>query len=428
MKGDEMKTHEGRDGDGQNLFENVKKRLCSCSPDLRITPNVEAILKMPVRELHVSLPIRMDDGSIQVFQGFRVQYNDARGPMKGGVRYHPDQTIDTIRGLASLMTWKCALHNLPLGGAKGGIICNPKKMSRLELERLTREYVQRIYHIIGPDRDTPAPDVYTDAQTMAWMMDEYSKISQKTTFGVTTGKPVALGGSEGRTDATAMGGWYVVREAAREIPLPLPTATAAIQGFGNVGSNAALIGSEQFGCRIAAVSDSTGGVMNPAGLDIRALLAHKQKTGSVRDFPGSAPISNQDLLGLSVDILIPAALENVITAANADTVRAKMVAEFANGPIDSEADAILHKKKVLVIPDILCNGGGVIASYFEMVQNYNLDHWEKDEVYRRIEKKMMEAYRAVWELSSPNKVPMRQAAYVIAVARVVEAMRLRGWL
>jgi len=428
MKGDRMKTTEWDDGDPQNLFENVKKRLCSCSPDLRITPNVEAILKMPVRELHVSLPIRMDDGSIQVFQGFRVQYNDARGPMKGGVRYHPDQTIDTIRGLASIMTWKCALHNLPLGGAKGGIVCNPKKMSKLELERLTREYIQRIYHIIGPDRDTPAPDVYTDAQTMAWMMDEYSKISQKTTFGVTTGKPVALGGSEGRTDATAMGGWYIVREAAREIPLPLPTATAAIQGFGNVGSNAALIGSEQFGCRIVAVSDSTGGVMNPAGLDVRALLAHKQKTGSVREFPGSGPISNRDLLRLPVDILIPAALENVITATNVEAVKAKIVAEFANGPIDSEADSILHKKKILVIPDILCNGGGVIASYFEMVQNYNLDHWEKEEVYRRIEKKMMEAYRAVVELSSPNKVPMRQAAYVIAVARVVEAMRLRGWL
>ena len=225
-----------------------------------------------------------------------------------------------------------------------------------------------------------------------------------------------------------MGGWYIVREAARAIPLPLPTATAAIQGFGNVGSNAALIGSEQFGCRIVAVSDSSGGVMNPAGLDVRALLAHKQKTGSVREFPGSGPISNRDLLRLPVDILIPAALENVITATNVEAVKAKMVAEFANGPIDSEADSILHKKKILVIPDILCNGGGVIASYFEMVQNYNLDHWEKEEVYRRIEKKMMEAYRAVVELSSPNKVPMRQAAYVIAVARVVEAMRLRGWL
>jgi glutamate dehydrogenase (NAD(P)+) len=428
MKGDKPGKKGKSEDEHPSLFEDVKRHLCSCSPDLRITPNVEAVLKMPVRELHVSIPVRMDDGSIQVFQGFRVQYNDARGPMKGGVRYHPDQTIDTIRGLASIMTWKCALHNLPLGGAKGGVICNPKKMSKLELERLTREYIQRIYHIIGPDRDTPAPDVYTNAQTMAWMMDEYSKISQKTTFGVTTGKPVALGGSEGRTDATAMGGWYIVREAAREMPLPLPTATAAIQGFGNVGSNAALIGSEQFGCRIVAVSDSTGGVMDPAGIDVRALLAHKQKTGSVRDFPGTNPISNQELLTLPVDILIPAALENVITGANADAVQAKMVAEFANGPVDSEADSILHEKKILVIPDILCNGGGVIASYFEMVQNYNLDHWERDEVYRRIEKKMMEAYRAVRELSSPNMVPMRQAAYVIAVARVVEAMRLRGWL
>ncbi|NTV00271.1 MAG: Glu/Leu/Phe/Val dehydrogenase [Methanoregulaceae archaeon] len=370
----------------------------------------------------------MDDGSIQVFQGFRVQYNDALGPMKGGIRYHPGETIDSIRGLASLMTWKCALHNLPLGGAKGGVICNPKTMSKGELERLSREYIQRIYHIIGPDRDTPAPDVYTDAQTMAWMMDEYSKISQKTTFGVTTGQPVALGGSEGRSDATALGGWFVVREAAREMGRELPGATVAVQGFGNVGSNAALIGSEQFGCRVIAVSDSSGGVMDPSGLDIRALLAHKQKTGAVGGFPGAEAITNRELIELPVDILAPAALENVVTLANAEAVKARIIAEFANGPVDTNADALLHQKKVLVIPDILCNGGGVIVSYFEMVQNYNLDHWDKEEVLRRLEKKMMEAYRAVRDLSRPKSVPLRQAAYAIAVARAVEAMRLRGWL
>jgi glutamate dehydrogenase (NAD(P)+) len=412
----------------QNLFENVKQHLCSCSADLRLTPDVEAILKMPMRELHVSLPVRMDDGSIQAFQGFRVQYNDALGPTKGGIRYHPDETIDTIRGLASLMTWKCALHNLPLGGAKGGVICNPKKMSRGELERLSREYIQRIYHIIGPDRDIPAPDMYTDADTMAWMMDEYSKISQKTTFGVITGKPVALGGSEGRVDATAMGGWYAIREAASEMGMDPGKATVAIQGFGNVGANAALLGSEQFGCRIIAVSDSSGGILDPDGLDIRGVIAHKAKTGSVLNFPGADDITNRELLELNVDVLIPAAMENVITLANADAVKARIVAEFANGPVDIDADALLHMRKILVIPDVLCNGGGVIVSYFEMVQNSNLDHWERDEVYHRLEGKMMEAYREVWKLSSANNVPMRQAAYAIAVARVVEAMRLRGWV
>jgi glutamate dehydrogenase (NAD(P)+) len=412
----------------QNLFENVKQHLCSCSADLRLTPDVEAILKMPMRELHVSLPVRMDDGSIQAFQGFRVQYNDALGPTKGGIRYHPDETIDTIRGLASLMTWKCALHNLPLGGAKGGVICNPKKMSRGELERLSREYIQRIYHIIGPDRDIPAPDMYTDADTMAWMMDEYSKISQKTTFGVITGKPVALGGSEGRVDATAMGGWYAIREAASEMGMDPGKATVAIQGFGNVGANAALLGSEQFGCRIIAVSDSSGGILDPDGLDIRGVIAHKAKTGSVLNFPGADDITNRELLELNVDVLIPAAMENVITLANADAVKARIVAEFANGPVDIDADALLHMRKILVIPDVLCNGGGVIVSYFEMVQNSNLDHWERDEVYHRLEGKMMDAYREVWKLSSANNVPMRQAAYAIAVARVVEAMRLRGWV
>ena len=423
-----MKTTERDDGDPQNLFENVKKRLCSCSPDLRITPNVEAILKMPVRELHVSLPIRMDDGSIQVFQGFRVQYNDARGPMKGGVRYHPDQTIDTIRGLASIMTWKCALHNLPLGGAKGGVICNPKKMSQGEIERLSRAYIQAISHFIGPDRDIPAPDVYTDSSVMAWMMDEYSRISRKTTFGVITGKPVSLGGSEGREDATARGGWFVIREAAKNIGIVLEGATVAIQGFGNVGAHAAMIGQGEYSVRVVAVSDSRGGVYAKDGLDIRALLDYKKKTGSVRDFPGARNITNDELLRLDVDILIPAALENVITLDNASRIKARLIAEFANGPVSGDADALLHARGVFILPDILCNGGGVIVSYLEMVQNFNLDHWEGEEVNRRLEKKMVDAYRVVHDLASRNHVPMRQAAYTIAVGRVVKAMKYRGWV
>jgi len=412
----------------QNLFEMVKQHLCSCSSDLALTPNVEAILKLPMRELHVSIPVRMDDGSIRAFQGFRVQYNDALGPTKGGIRFHPDETIDTIRGLASLMTWKCALHNLPLGGAKGGVICNPKEMSEGELERLSRAYIQSIYHIIGPDRDIPAPDMYTDARTMAWMMDEYSRIAQKTTFGMITGKPVSLGGSEGRTVATATGGWYAVREAAADLNLDPRGARVVVQGFGNVGFNAALIGQEQFGCRIVAVSDSRGGIFSEYGLDIRALLAHKKKTGSVTDFPGARNITNRELLEIDCEVLIPAALENVVTRANADGVKAEIVAEFANGPVDNDADALLHMKNILVIPDFLCNGGGVIVSYFEMVQNANFDHWDEEEVFRRLEKKMVEAYRAVRDLASRNNVPMRQAAYSIAVERVVQAMRLRGWI
>jgi glutamate dehydrogenase (NAD(P)+) len=412
----------------QNLFEDVKLHLCSCYADLQVTPNLEAIMKMPMRELHVSIPVRMDDGSIRAFAGFRVQYNDALGPTKGGIRFHPDETIDTIRGLAALMTWKCALHALPLGGAKGGVICNPKKMSHRELERLSRAYIQAVCHFIGPDRDIPAPDVYTDASVMAWMMDEYSKIVQKTTFGVITGKPVSLGGSEGRDDATARGGWCIIREAAKDTGLILEGARVAIQGFGNVGANAALIGPDLFSCTVVAVSDSSGGIYSRNGLDIRALLAHKEKTGRVTDFPGAENITNAELLELDVDILIPAALENVITLANASRIKARLIAEFANGPVSGEADALLHSRGVPILPDILCNGGGVIVSYFEMVQNFNLDHWDADEVNRRLERKMVIAYKAVHDLAFKNNVPLRQAGYTIAVGRVVKAMKFRGWV
>jgi glutamate dehydrogenase (NAD(P)+) len=411
-----------------NLFEDVKKHLCSCSADLHVTPNLEAIMKMPMRELHVSIPVQMDDGSIRAFTGFRVQYNDALGPTKGGIRFHPDETIDTIRGLAAIMTWKCALHNLPLGGAKGGVICNPKKMSRGEIERLSRAYIQAVCHFIGPDRDIPAPDIYTDASVMAWMMDEYSKIVKKTTFGVTTGKPVSLGGSEGREDATARGGWFIIRESAKDIGISLERARVAIQGFGNVGAHAALIGPELFSCSVVAVSDSRGGIYSQKGLDIRALLAHKEKTGSVIDFPSAENMTNDELLELEVDILIPAALENVITLDNASRIKARLIAEFANGPVSSDADALLHSRGVLILPDILCNGGGVIVSYFEMVQNFNLDHWDAEEVNQRLEKKMVAAYKVVRDLAFKNNVPMRQAGYTIAVGRVVKAMRFRGWV
>lgn len=414
--------------EGKDFFGVVKRQICNCSLGLNLNPDVEAILKMPMRELHVSIPVRMDDGSIRTFQGFRVQYNNARGPTKGGIRFHPDETIDTIRGLAAIMTWKCALHDLPLGGAKGGVICNPKELSEAELERLSRAYMEAVCRFIGPDRDIPAPDVYTNPTVMAWMMDEYANITGNTAFGVITGKPVSLGGSEGRHDATARGGWIAIREAAADAGMDLSNATVAIQGYGNAGYHAALLGASAYGAKIVAVSDSRGAVFSPGGLDPGAVLAHKTTSGSVAGAAGAETIANEQLLELDVDILIPAALENAITMQNADQIRAKIVAELANGPTTTEADEILYDRGVHIIPDFLCNGGGVIVSYFEMVQNFNMDHWSESEVYRRLDEKMTGAYRAVSDFSRTYAVPMRQAAYTIAVERVVKAMEFRGWI
>jgi len=411
-----------------NLFEMVKEHICTCSSELAITPDIETSLKIPLRELHVSVPVRMDDGRLNVFPGFRVHYNDALGPTKGGVRFHPDETIDTIRGLASLMTWKCAIHNLPLGGAKGGVVCNPKDMSQGELERLSRSYIQAIHPFIGPDKDVLAPDVYTNPQIMAWMMDEYSRITGKTTFGVITGKPVSLGGSEGRNDATARGGWYVIAEASKDFGLSLPGSSVAIQGFGNVGGNAALIGSHDYGVRVIAVSDSRGGILNREGLVVDDVMKYKEKTGSLRGFPGSVEITNAELLELETDILIPAALENVITTTNAGRIRAKMIAEFGNGPMTKDAERILFQHHIPVIPDFLCNAGGVVVSYYEMVQNFNIDHWDENEIHRRLEKRMVSCYQDVRNLANEHNVTIRQAAYTIAVTRVVKAMKLRGWV
>lgn len=370
----------------------------------------------------------MDDGSIKVFQGFRVQYNDARGPTKGGIRFHPAETIDTVRALAAWMTWKCSLLDLPLGGAKGGIVCNPKKMSKGELERLSREYVNQVWQMIGPEKDIPAPDVYTDSQTMAWMMDEYSKIAGKNQFGVITGKPLNLGGSAGREDATARGGLFTIREAAKWLEMDLKGATVAVQGYGNAGYYAASLMRNLFGSEIVAVSDSKGGIFRKEGLDPEAALEHKVKTTSVISFPNTKPVSNEEILELDVDILIAAALENVITEENAKRIKAKILAELANGPTTPEADAILYKNNVHVIPDFLCNAGGVTVSYFEMVQNFYMYYWDKEEVYRQLDKRMTTAYDSTLHVSRRHDIDMRQAAYVIAVERVVEAMKLRGWV
>ncbi|MCK4417190.1 MAG: Glu/Leu/Phe/Val dehydrogenase [Candidatus Latescibacteria bacterium] len=386
------------------------------------------MLRVPMREFHLSLSVRMDDGSAKIFRGFRVQYNDARGPTKGGIRFHPEETIDTVRALAAWMTWKCAVVDIPLGGAKGGVICNPKKMSQSEIERLSRAYIGGISQVIGPDKDIPAPDVYTNPQIMAWMMDEYAKIVGGNPFGVITGKPLSLGGSAGRGDATARGGWYTMREAAKQCNLKLENATVAIQGYGNAGYYAALLGKTLFGCKIVAVSDTKGGIINKTGLDPQAVYEHKVQTGSVVNFSGSESISNQEILELPVDILWPAALESVITEENAPGVKAKIVAEAANGPTTPEADEILYKNGVHVIPDFLCNAGGVTVSYFEMVQNMYMYYWDEDDVHRQLDKKMTAAYHSVLNCSRKYEINMRQAAYVVAVQRVAEAMRLRGWV
>jgi len=410
------------------LLEDVKQHLCSCSAGLKITPDMEAFLKMPMRELYVSLPVHMDDGSIKVFKGFRVQYNEALGPTKGGIRFHPEETIETIRALAALMTWKCALHKLPLGGAKGGVVCNPKELSHREIERLSRAYIRGIYQIIGPDRDIPAPDVYTNPQVMAWMMDEYSKLEGKNVFGIITGKPTSLGGSAGRFDATARGGLYTIREAAEKLGMNLKDVRVAVQGFGNVGYHAAYLAKKLFGCKVVAVSDSRGAIYSENGLDPEDVSGHKHSTGSVLDYPGAKNITNKELLELDVEILIPAALENVITEENAERVKPIILAEMSNGPTTREAEKILSSNGVHIIPDILCNGGGVIVSYFEMVQNQSNIKWEEEEIQKRLERQMEEAYQSVYDFSTKNNTSMRKAAYTLAVGRVVEAMQLRGWI
>jgi len=411
-----------------NPFAIAQKQLDEAAKIMKLDEATHEILRWPMREFHVRIPVRMDDGSVKVFEGFRVQYNDARGPTKGGIRFHPEETFDTVRALAAWMTWKTAVMDLPLGGAKGGVVCNPKEMSKGELERLSRGYIRALAHYIGPEIDVPAPDVYTDAQIMAWMMDEYSKIVGHNAPGVITGKPLALGGSVGREDATARGGIYCIREAAKVLGITLKDATVAIQGYGNAGTYAHKLGTEILGLKVVAVSDSKGGIYNPKGLDYEKVFAHKKETGTVLNFPGADNITNEELLELDVDILIPAALENQIGDWNADRIKAKIVAELANGPTTPEADEILFRKGVYVIPDFLCNAGGVTVSYFEQVQNFYLFYWDEKEVHQRLDSRMTRAFHAVHETAKKYNVHNRLGAYIVAVSRVVEAMKLRGWV
>jgi len=411
-----------------NLFEMAQAQLDEVSSILNLEPGIHAILREPMRELHVSIPVKMDDGQTKVFKGFRVQHNNSRGPCKGGIRFHPEETIDVVKALAAWMTWKCAVVDIPLGGGKGGVICNPKEMSSGELERLSRGYIDAIWEFIGPDKDIPAPDVYTNPQIMGWMMDEYSKLKGCCVPGVITGKPLSLGGSQGRGDATARGGVYTIIEAANHLDINLSTATVAVQGYGNAGSNAAILMHALTKSKIIAVSDSKGGIYNEQGLDPKQVLQHKMETGSVINFPQADNISNSELLELKVDVLCPAGLETVIIEQNAPKIETRIVAELANGPTTPEADEVLYHNNIFVIPDFLCNAGGVTVSYFEWVQSLDRYYWDENEVHQRLGEKMTKAFQAVLAESLKRKVHMRAAAYIVAVNRVAEAMKLRGWV
>ncbi len=382
-------------------------------------------LRKPKRVMTVSIPTRMDDGSFQVFTGYRAQHNMDRGPCKGGIRYHPDVNIEEVIALAMWMTYKCAVVNIPYGGAKGGVICNPKEMSEGELERMTRRFTTELVEVIGPEKDIPAPDVYTNAQVMAWIMDTYSMQKGYSVPAVVTGKPIALGGSLGREKATGRGCVFTVREAMKRLGIPMEGATIAVQGFGNVGASAAEL-IEPYGCKIVAASDSSGGVYNPNGMPAQSLMEHKAESGSVVGFPDADEITNEELLELEVDVVIPAALENAINEGNADRIKAKIIAEGANGPTTPAAQKILNENDVFVIPDILANAGGVTVSYFEWVQGLQAYFWTEDEVNTQLENIMVRAFDEVYAEHERRGVDMRAAAMAVAVGRVAEAIQMRG--
>ncbi len=411
-----------------NPFEISQRQLDKSAEKLNLDPSVHALLREPMRTLEVHFPVKMDDGMTKMFTGFRVQYNDVRGPTKGGLRFHPDETLDTVKALAAWMTWKCAVVDIPYGGGKGGVICNPKELSTEELERLSRGYIRAIGRFIGPERDIPAPDVYTTPQIMAWMMDEYSKIVGYNAPGVLTGKPIPIGGSLGRGDATARGAVYTILEAAKVIGLNLKGATVAVQGYGNAGYFAAKLMEELAGSKVVALTDSRGGAYNADGIDPEAAFQYKKETGSVSGFTGAKAITNAEILELDVDVLIPAAIENVITEKNAANIKAKIIAEAANGPTTPEADEILYKAGKYIIPDFLCNAGGVTVSYFEWVQNIGGYYWILEDVHARLQEKMILAFHDVHDMAQKNNVDNRTAAYMVSVQRVAEAMRLRGWV
>jgi glutamate dehydrogenase (NAD(P)+) len=409
----------------QNPWHGAQRQFDLAAERLRLDPGLRAVLREPRRELTVHFPVKMDDGSVQVFTGYRVQHNLGRGPAKGGIRYHPDVDLDAVKALAMWMTWKCAVVGIPYGGGKGGVVVDPKRLSKRELEGLTRRFTTEISVLIGPEKDIPAPDVNTNAQTMAWIMDTFSMHVGYTVPGVVTGKPISLGGSEGRTEATARGTVVCVAEAARHLGMDLKGATVAIQGFGNVGSIAAMLIADR-GAKVIGISDVLGGVYRQDGLDVHALMGWRAEHGTVRGYPGAAPITNAELLALECDVLIPAALENQITARNAADVKARILAEAANGPTTPDADVILEKSGIFLVPDILCNAGGVTVSYFEWVQDLNRDQWREALVNEKLTEIMVRSFGEVLEMSQREAAPMRLAAYLLAVDRVASATALRG--
>jgi glutamate dehydrogenase (NAD(P)+) len=409
----------------EGIFGAMLQEFDGAARLLGLDPGLWKILTSPKRQIIVSCPVVMDNGQVEVFTGYRVQYNITLGPAKGGIRYHPDVTLDEVKALAAWMTWKCAVAGVPFGGGKGGVICDPTKMSKRELEALTRRYIAEIIDAIGPDKDVPAPDVNTNEQVMAWVMDTYSMHVGHTSTAVVTGKPVVMGGSLGRREATGRGVMITTREAARHLGIPMDGATVAVQGFGNVGSVSADLLAKQ-GAKIVAVTDWKGGVHNPSGLDVEKLIAWASEHRTVAGFPGADKLAMNKLFDLDVDILIPAALENQITSENASQIKAKIVAEGANGPTTPEAHKQLHERGIFVIPDILANAGGVTTSYFEWVQDRHGYFWDEWDVNERLERKMYSAFHAVLETSLKYKTDMRTAAYIVAINRVAQVTKLRG--
>jgi glutamate dehydrogenase (NAD(P)+) len=413
-------------------FKIAQEQLDDAAKLMKLDRQAHAILREPMEVLTVNLPVKMRDGSTKTFTGFRVHYNTARGPAKGGIRFHPQENLDTVKALSAWMTWKCSLADIPFGGGKGGIICDPKKLNDYELENLTRAYVRAIYRFMGPSIDILAPDVYTTPQIMAWIFDEYSKIRGYNEFGAVTGKPLEVWGSQGRSDATATGGMYVLREAAKQKRLNLRTASIAIQGFGNAGNFAFSLSKKFFGSKVVAVSDSEGAIYSKKGLDYDKVLEVKKRRGTVQAYPGAEKISNKELLELDVDVLIPAAIENQITKENAGRINAKILLELANGPVTYEADKILAERKIFDIPDFLVNSGGVTVSYFEWLQNISGNYWSADEVYKRLDTIITKSFKEVMSKQEEfakkgEKINARMAAYIIAVERVAKAMKYRGW-
>jgi len=406
-------------------WEVAIEQFDTAADKLHLDPNMRGILRECQRELIVHFPVRMNDGAVKVFTGYRVQHNTSRGPGKGGIRYHPGVTLGEVKALAMWMTWKCAVVGIPYGGAKGGVVCDPKGMTAQQLETLTRRYTTEIALLIGPDRDIPAPDVNTNAQTMAWIMDTYSMHQGHTVPAVVTGKPLSIGGSEGRNEATARGAVYTVIEAAKHLGMDLEGARVVVQGFGNAGSFSAKLMAE-LGAVVVGLSDTHGGIHNPKGIDPAKVDAYKRETGTVVGLPGVEKISNSELLELDCDILIPAAIENQIGEHNAPNIRARLVAEAANGPTSPEADRILYDRGIFLIPDILCNAGGVTVSYFEWVQDLQNLFWREATINARLKEVMVRSFNDVLQMSLKHKVNMRTAAYMVAVARVAEATLTRG--